>query len=200
MFDQKDIIPEMEKLRRFARRLTRDAGNADDLLQSTLLRALEKRDYFEEGTNLFGWMSKIMFNIFASQYRRTKKFEAPSRRDDYMDGFSMDAPQEACTDLAIVRDSMKRMSAEHREILTMIAVRGLQYEEVAHLLKIPVGTVRSRLSRARALLRDALEPCQPAPVLRPLHMHRRGYRRARAVPVMEAFRREAVLLERKAAS
>ncbi|HYD18070.1 MAG TPA: sigma factor, partial [Patescibacteria group bacterium] len=66
MFEQKALIGEMENLRRFALRLTRNASDAEDLVQSTLLRALEKQDYFETGTNLFSWTSKIMFNLFAS--------------------------------------------------------------------------------------------------------------------------------------
>lgn len=75
MFTQAELVIEMPKLRKFASKLTRNNSEADDLLQSTLLRALEKVNYFETGTDLFKWSSKIMYNIFVTDYRRKVKFE-----------------------------------------------------------------------------------------------------------------------------
>ena len=76
MFTQAELVIEMPKLRKFASKLTRNNSEADDLLQSTLLRALEKVTYFETGTDLFKWSSKIMYNIFVTDYRRKVKFES----------------------------------------------------------------------------------------------------------------------------
>lgn len=157
MFEQKALISEMENLRRFALRLTRNSSDAEDLVQSTLLRALEKKEYFEAGTNLFSWTSKIMFNLFASQYRRKKKFETQYDPEPYLNSASVSASQETTTDLAKVKESMKQLSAEHREMLVMVCIRGLRYEEVSEMLQIPVGTVRSRLFRARKQLQEILD-------------------------------------------
>jgi len=161
MFDQKALVGEMANLQRFALRLTRNGSDAEDLVQATLLRALEKKEYFMEGTNLFSWASKIMFNIFASQYRRKKKFETQYDPAPYIDQASVAPHQEAITDLAKVREAMKVLSKEHREMLVLVCIRGLRYEEVSEMLQIPVGTVRSRLSRARKQLQDVLENPQP---------------------------------------
>ncbi|MDE1153310.1 MAG: sigma-70 family RNA polymerase sigma factor [Micavibrio sp.] len=162
MFDQKALVAEMANLQRFALRLTRNSSDAEDLVQATLLRALEKKEYFMDGTNLFSWSSKIMFNIFASQYRRKKKFETQYDPTPYIEQASVAPHQEAVTDLAKVRDAMKTLSAEHREMLVLVCIRGLRYEEVSEKLQIPVGTVRSRLSRARKQLQDVLE--NPVPL------------------------------------
>lgn len=157
MFTQNAIVAEMDNLRKFALRLTGNMTEAEDLLQSTVLRALEKKDYFEPGTNLFRWTSKIMFNLFVSTYRRKKKFESRYDPENYLENASVDSEQEAKTELRLVREAMKNLSEEHREILVMVCVNGMRYEEVATMLDIPVGTVRSRLSRAREQLQNTLE-------------------------------------------
>jgi len=160
MFKQEELINEMEKLRKFAQRLTRNPSDTDDLVQSTMLRALEKMDHFQEGTNLFSWTSRIMFNLFVSQYRRKKKFETQYDPDDFIRQVSVGPAQEACVDLVTVGEGMKLLSPEHREVLVMVCIKGLPYEEVSEMLHIPVGTVRSRLSRARDQLQILLEPGQ----------------------------------------
>jgi RNA polymerase sigma-70 factor, ECF subfamily len=166
MFTQEALVGEIANLRRFALRLTRNANDAEDLVQGTLLRALEKKDYFETDTNLFSWASKIMFNLFASQYRRKKRFETQYDPVPYIEQVSVGPSQETSADLSRVRDSMKLLSKEHREMLILICIRGLRYEEVSEMLQIPVGTVRSRLSRARKQLQDLLEaPAALAPAL-----------------------------------
>lgn len=157
MFTQNAIVAEMDNLRKFALRLTGNMTEAEDLLQSTVLRALEKKDYFEPGTNLFRWTSKIMFNLFVSTYRRKKKFETRYDPESYLENASVDAEQEAKTELRLVREAMTQLSEEHNEILNLVCVRGMRYEEVASMLSIPVGTVRSRLSRAREHLQLTLE-------------------------------------------
>lgn len=152
MFIQNDLIVEMPKLRKFAGKLTRNTAEADDLLQSTLLRALEKKDYFETGTNLFKWSSKIMYNIFVTDYRRKTKFESQYDPEFHIENRSVDADQHTKLEVKLLGEAMQQMSAEHREILVLVCIKGMQYQEVADMLEIPVGTVRSRLSRARTQL------------------------------------------------
>lgn len=158
MFKSNALLPEMPRLRRFAMRLTHNPSDADDLVQSSLLRALQKQDLFKEGTNLFSWVSRIMFNIFATQFRRKKKFETQYEPDLYIDKACVGPSQEASVDLVTVSTCMERLSRKHSDILVAVCVKGMSYEEVALEMRIPVGTVRSRLSRARSTLQELLQP------------------------------------------
>src|SRR5580698_9484734 len=107
MFEQEALIAEMDKLRKFAQRLTKNTHNAEDLLQATMLRALEKKEYFQNETNLFSWTSKIMFNLFVSGYRQKMKFDTQYDPAPYIDQMSVESSQEACVDLVTVSNSMK---------------------------------------------------------------------------------------------
>ncbi|MDF3023765.1 MAG: polymerase, sigma-24 subunit, subfamily [Alphaproteobacteria bacterium] len=169
MFSQEALTAERDRLYRFALRLTKQPSDAEDLVQSTMLRALEKREYFQEGTNLFNWTSRVMFNIFVSQYRRAKRIAA--RHDAaFTEAHSItQAPQETVTDLSRMRDCMKRLSKPHRDMLVMVCISGLRYEEVSQKLRIPVGTVRSRLSRARNELQHLLQANTGTQNYRPAH-------------------------------
>ncbi len=157
MFTQPELVIEMPKLRKFAGKLTRNATEAEDLLQSTLLRALEKKNYYETGTNLFKWSSKIMYNIFVTEYRRKTKFETQYDPSFHIENRSVEADQHTKLEVKVLARAMEQMSAEHKEILVMVCVKGMQYQEVADILSIPVGTVRSRLSRARNQLIALME-------------------------------------------
>lgn len=162
MFTQKELVVEMPKLRKFASKLTRNNSEADDLLQSTLLRALEKADYFETGTDLFKWSSKIMYNIFVTDYRRKVKFETQYDPESHIENRSVEPDQQVKLEVKVLAKAMEQMSPEHREILVLVCVKGMQYQEVADMLAIPVGTVRSRLSRARNQLIAMMEgPASP---------------------------------------
>lgn len=162
MFKQPELIVEMPKLRKFASKLTRNYAEAEDLLQSTLLRALEKNSYFETGTDLFKWSSKIMYNIFVTDYRRKTKFETQYDPEYHIENRSVEADQHVKLEVKILGEAMNHMSPEHKEILIMVCVKGMQYQEVADMLRIPVGTVRSRLSRARNQLIAMMEgPANP---------------------------------------
>ena len=156
MFAQSALVAETGKLQKFAMRLTRNKADADDLVQSTCLRALEKADYFEDGTNLFGWTSKIMFNIFAASYMRRTKFESQYDPQPYLEKESMAPSQEVGAEVSLINKAMMKLSADHREILVLICVKGMHYQEVSEMLRIPVGTIRSRLSRAREDLQDIM--------------------------------------------
>lgn len=156
MFFEQNLIEEMDGLRGFAYRLTGNDSHADDLLQSTVLRALEKKHLFEKGTNLFSWCSKIMFNIFAGQYRRRVKFESQYDPEPVIERQSRPANQYNRMRCKEIGDAMRNLSKQHRRVLTDICINGMKYKTVANTLGIPVGTVRSRVSRAREQLQYQL--------------------------------------------
>src|ERR1035437_7321375 len=157
MFAQGDLIAETEKLQKFALRLTGNKADADDLVQSTCLRALEKAHCFKEGTDLFAWISKIMFNIFATGYRRRTKFETRSDPEICLQKEGVAPAQDTAVEIANVKRAMQQLSAGHREILVLTCVKGVSYQEVSGMLQIPVGPVRSRLSRAREQLQAIMD-------------------------------------------
>lgn len=157
MLNQSALVQEMSHLRKFALRLTQSQAEAEDLLQSTLLRAIEKKHLFENGTDVFKWTSKIMFNLFVSDYRRRTKFETRYDPETFIERESIEASNETKVELAEVQEAMERLSEDHRDVLVMVCVKGMQYQEVAEVLNIPLGTVRSRLSRAREQLQALLD-------------------------------------------
>lgn len=157
MFNNSELTQEMPRLEKFAMKLTRNSHDAADLLQSTLLRAIEKKHLFNEGTDLFKWTSKMMYNLFVSGYRRKVKFETQYDPESYIEKQQVEASQETTMELMKVNEAMSLLSEEHREVLVYVCVQGMKYQDVAEILDIPVGTVRSRLSRARAQLQEILE-------------------------------------------
>lgn len=152
MFSDRALTDIRTSLHRFSMKLTHNHSDADDLLQSTLLRALEKKDMFEDGTNLFRWSSRIMFRLFVTEHRRKTRFETQYDPEDWISGLC-DAPrQEEITDLSLTHSALRRLSRQQREIIALTCIHGMKYGEVARVLHIPVGTVRSRLARARLAL------------------------------------------------
>jgi RNA polymerase sigma-70 factor (ECF subfamily) len=153
------IEAEIPHLRRFARYLVRDVDRADDLVQECLTRAIAKIHTWAPGTNLRAWLFVILKNCRINDVRRERPTgEMP---DDHP-LLTVPANQDAHINLLEVRDAYLRLSEEHREVLLLVAIEGLRYEEAAAILKLPLGTVRSRLSRARQALRDAL--VEPTPM------------------------------------
>ncbi len=156
MFRDHELVQIMPKLQKFAYKLCRTSEDAEDLVQASMLKAMEKREMFTEGTSLFSWTSKIMYNLFVSSYRRRVKFESQYDPEDYIKNQQTVPMQEQHMELHKVNKAMKELSEEHRNILIMICVKGMQYKQVAKILDIPVGTVRSRLSRAREQLQERM--------------------------------------------
>ena len=151
------IEAEIPRLRRYARYLRREPDHADDLVQECLARAIAKIHTWQPGTNLRAWLFVILRNCHINEIRR-------EQRTDLIDDTPTDEPalttpgnQETSVALAEVRRAYLGLSEEHREVLLLVAIEGLQYEEAAAILEVPLGTVRSRLSRARQALRHALK-------------------------------------------
>ena len=156
MLNHQELVQEINSLKRFAMKLTRNRSDAEDLLQTTLLKSLEHSDSFQRGTHVFGWTSRILYNTFVSQYRHRVRYETQLDSQDFIDQLEVAATQESSMELQLVLKAMQSLSAEHQEILQMVCIDGLEYADAAALLGVPVGTVRSRLSRARAALQDVL--------------------------------------------
>jgi RNA polymerase sigma-70 factor (ECF subfamily) len=153
--DDFDVIAELPGLKRYALVLTRHAAEAEDLLQDTLLKAYEGRRGWQPGRALRPWLFSIMHNAHASRLRSRRAEDA--RIVEAMQ-FVPDtgAPaQEARVQLAQTQRAMLALPEEQREALLLVAVEEFRYQEAATILGIPMGTLMSRLGRARAALRDA---------------------------------------------
>ena len=151
------IEEEIPRLRRFARSLTRDPDHADDLVQECLMRAIAKIDTWQPGTNLRAWLFTILRNAFLNDVRRSDRSPFTGDEIDPDRHGAIEASQESHIAVDEIATVFAGLSAEHRVILTLVAIEGFAYEEAATICDIPVGTVRSRLSRAREAMRQALQ-------------------------------------------
>jgi RNA polymerase sigma-70 factor (ECF subfamily) len=150
------VEAEIPRLRRYALYLVRDADRADDLVQECLIRAVAKIDSWTEGTNLRAWLFVILKNCHINEVRHHQRMVADGDLDANHHALVVPANQDAHIALREVREAFLNLSPEHREVLLLIAIEGLAYEEAAAILDVPLGTIRSRLSRARQALRDLL--------------------------------------------
>jgi RNA polymerase sigma factor (sigma-70 family) len=142
-----ELIP---RLRRYARALVGDRATADDLVQDTLERAWAKLHLYRRGTDLRAWLFTVMHNVHVNRVRSTRVTDA---LDDDMPELAQRAPQ---GDTLLVRDlerAIARLPDEQRSVLLLVTIEEMSYEEVAQTLAVPIGTVMSRLSRAREKLR-----------------------------------------------
>lgn len=160
-----DLLPlieaEIPALRRYARYLTRDVDDADDLVQDCLARALNNLEKWQQGTNLRAWLFVILRNLYINDLRRSKRWTAVSETSlEYLGG-GVSGNQEARHELRQLQKAFDGLSFEHREILCLVTIDGFGYEEASQILSVPVGTVRSRLSRARANLKASADGTVP---------------------------------------
>lgn len=157
MFQNQELVGNLINLRRFAFHLTRNMSDAEDLVQATVLCALEKKHMYRTDTNLLGWTSRIMFNIFVSEYRRKKKFESKEDPEIHINARSVEPRQNHIVEMIKVSDAIKKLPHSQKEIISLIYMNDLKYQDAAEHLSIPIGTVRSRLARARHNLRNILD-------------------------------------------
>jgi RNA polymerase sigma factor (sigma-70 family) len=164
-----DVIGLLGPLRRYARSLTRDESQAEDLVQDTLVRAYERRGSFRSSGNLRGWLLSILHNTFIDNRRRhvaeLRRLEQAAHLADTM----VPPEQESTVRLQQVQTAFMALPDEQRAALHLVAIEGLPYQEAANALKIPVGTLMSRLGRARAALRgfEGGAGVQPSEAKRP---------------------------------
>lgn len=150
------VEAEIPRLRRYARYLAHDADRADDLVQECLARAIAKIESWTPGTNMRAWLFVILRNCYINELRRGQRMGALGETSVDYELIPTAANQDAHISLLEVRDAYLALSEEHREVLLLVAIEGLQYEEAASVAGVAIGTIRSRLSRARQALRDAL--------------------------------------------
>ena len=152
------LIAVLPRLRRFARGLSGSASEADDLVQAACERALARRHQFQEGTRFDSWMYRIVQTIWIDQLRaRDVRKEDGDVSDERL---GTDAPVrgvEARIALSEVRLAVERLPAEQRTTLMLVTVEGLSYKEAAAVAGVPVGTIMSRLARARVALQQQLD-------------------------------------------
>jgi RNA polymerase sigma-70 factor (ECF subfamily) len=153
-----DLVAALPRLRRYARVLTGDLHRADDLVQDTLARAWEKRRLWRAGSDLRAWLFTIMHNVYVNQFSmRQREYAQASLDSDEGPAAGWEIPVRATqserVELAEVFEQIGRLPVAQREVLILAAVEELRYEEIGDVLGVPIGTVMSRLSRAREKLK-----------------------------------------------
>jgi len=156
-------MPHSRSLLRVARHLVSDGPTAEDLVQETLLRAWRGFDQFQAGTNVKAWLFRIMFNAFHAQGRKARNRALLVSLEQA--GAEVHRPAGegfGLSDAAAVAQALGELSPEHRAVLFLGVVEGFTCREIAGIQSIPIGTVMSRLSRARQALRERLAPTDSA--------------------------------------
>ena len=167
IFDN-EFLPQIDSMYNFAYRLTFDEDDAKDLVQETYLKAFRFIDSFQRGTNAKAWLFRILKNSFINDFR--KKSKEPSKVDyqeveTYYNSDDVDAS--ITTDLRVeavqdmigdeISNALNSLAVDFRTVIILCDLEGFTYEEMAKILDIPIGTIRSRLHRARNLLKDKLK-------------------------------------------
>jgi RNA polymerase sigma factor (sigma-70 family) len=166
IFNQ-EFMPHINSMYNFAYRLTLDPDDAKDLLQDTYLKAFRFIDSFQQGTNAKAWLFRILKNSFINDYRKRSK--EPSKVDyQEVETFynSEDVDRQITPDLRVealqdmigdeISTALNSLDVDFRTVIILCDLEGFKYEEMAKILDIPIGTVRSRLHRARNLLKEKL--------------------------------------------
>jgi RNA polymerase sigma-70 factor (ECF subfamily) len=150
------IEAEIPRLRRYARALTRDESNADDLVQDCLVRALSKRHLWQEGTDLRAWLFTILHNQYVNQVRRAIREGTAVSVSDTEPSLTRAPDQGKRLELRDLDRALAKLPEEQRTVILLVGLEGMRYETVAEIIGTPVGTVRSRLSRGREALRHLM--------------------------------------------
>ncbi len=149
----RSIEAELPRLRRYARALARDVTAADDLVQDCLARALGKLHLWQEGTDLRAWLLTILHNQYVNQVRRGVREGIAVGLSETEPMLTRPAQQGKSLELRDLDRALAKLPSEQRSVVLLVGLEGMRYEAVAEMLGVPVGTVRSRLSRGREALR-----------------------------------------------
>jgi len=159
-----DVLPQLDSLYRLALRLTTDPSRAEDLVQDTVLKAFRSWQRFQPGTNIRSWLFTILRNTFINDYRRRKREPIAMDLDAVEPRAAFRAAQDEdpegtffaqIVDVKVL-DAIDALPEEFREVLVLSDIENLSYAEIAEVLGVPVGTVKSRLFRARRQLQEVL--------------------------------------------
>lgn len=151
-----DLLNTIPSLRAFAISLSGKRDRADDLVQETLTKAWKHQDSFTPGTNLKAWLYAILRNEFYSQMRK-KGREVEDVDGNFSSQLAVHAEQPGHLDLADMRNALSKLPADQREALLLVGASGLSYEETAEICGVAVGTIKSRVNRARRKLAELLD-------------------------------------------
>ena len=161
-----DFSAHLPRLRRYARALTGDRFLADDLVQDTLERALAKFALWRNSGRLEAWLLTVMHNVFTNQIRARAVRPPTSELDELALEPAVRAAQNDRLEVVDLATALDRLPPEQREVLLLVTLEELSYEETARILDIPLGTVMLRLSRARDRLRRLLDGDMPGAALK----------------------------------
>jgi RNA polymerase sigma-70 factor (ECF subfamily) len=164
---ENETVPHQDALYNYALKIARNADDAQDLLQETYYKAYKSYHQFENGTNSKAWMFMILKNTFINNYRKTKREPAKLDYDeieDIYENIKSDQAKDNNLDLDFynnllddeLSEALSKIPSKMREVFLLCDLEGYTYEEIAEVTEIPIGTVRSRLHRARKLLQDEL--------------------------------------------
>lgn len=154
---RREIVELLPRLRRFARSLTGNAADADDLVQDTVERALRNLHQWETGTRLDSWMFRITRNLWIDKVRAAK-VRAASPLEDVETQIATDGSRDAEARLAFAATAkaFAKLPAEQREAVALVVMDGMPYRDAAEILGVPLGTLTSRLARARMALAESV--------------------------------------------
>jgi RNA polymerase sigma-70 factor (ECF subfamily) len=147
---------EIPRLRRYARALTRATDRADDLVQETLVRALTKGHLWQPGTDFRAWLFTIMHNQYVNMVRRQARETTTVDLEHLSSTLAATTDPTSSWQLRELDRALARLPDEQREVILLIGLEGVAYETAAQILGLPIGTVRSRLSRGRETLRQMM--------------------------------------------
>lgn len=184
----REIEAEIPRLRRYARALTRDVVTADDLVQDCLTRALGKLHLWQEGSDLRAWLFTILHNQYVNYIRRAVREGATVGLNENEPLLRRAPQQSKRLELRDLERAIAKLPEEQRAVILLVGLEGMRYEEVAAILDVPVGTIRSRLSRGREALRRLTGAAPDAETVRmtdesalPSRVQRHHYGRSRVM-------------------
>jgi RNA polymerase sigma-70 factor (ECF subfamily) len=146
------IVEELPSLQRYARSLAGDGALADDLVQDCVERAIDRRHQYQPGTNFRAWLFTILRGQFLNHKRSAHQRRTVAMDDSGAMSQSVQANQESNVELRQVESTLAGLPKQHRDIVDLVVLQGCSYEEASSALEVPIGTVRSRLARARSEL------------------------------------------------
>ena len=149
------VLATVPSLRAFAISLSGNTDRADDLVQETLLRAFAHIDSFELGTNMAAWLFTILRNLFRSEYRKRRR-EVEDADGHYAESLKSHPEQTGRVEFSEFRAALAKLPSDQREALILVGASGFSYEEAAAICGCAIGTIKSRVNRARTRLADLL--------------------------------------------
>lgn len=159
-----DVVALIPALRAFAWSLSHNGSDADDLVQDTLMKAWTNRDKFEEGTNLRAWLFTILRNTYYTSVIRRRR-EVRDETGEYAGALRTAPTQDWSVAVRALQAALAQLPPEHREALILVGAAGLSYEEAAEICGCALGTIKSRVNRARARLLKIMDADEPGDVM-----------------------------------